>query len=88
MPNNNINAERDLSKCSHLAVGAKFRNKQFTAKGILNDIVLFQSSQSQVDSITKKINKVLNNREKIEWRSEDLAKRKNSKKNERTQKGT
>ena len=64
VPTNNINAERDLAKFSHLAVVAKFRNKQLTAKGIYNDIVLFQSSQSVVDSITKKINKVLNNREK------------------------
>ena len=58
VPTNNINAERDLAKFSHLAVVAKFRNKQLTAKGIYNDIVLFQSSQSVVDSITKKINKV------------------------------
>ena len=64
MPTNNINAERDLAKFSHLAVVAKFRNEQFTAKGIRYDIVLFQSSQSVVDSITKKINKVLNNKEK------------------------
>ena len=64
MPTNNINAEGDLAKFSQLAVVAKFRNKQFTTKGICNDIVLYQSSQSVVDSITKKINKVSNNREK------------------------
>ena len=64
MPTNNINAERDLTKFSHLTVLAKFRNKKFTAKGICNDIVLFQSFQSVVDSITKKTNKVLNDREK------------------------
>ena len=64
MPTNNINAEGDLAKFSQLAVVAKFRNKQFTAKGICNDIVWYQSSQSVVDSITKKINKVSNNREK------------------------
>ena len=64
MPTNNINNEKDLAKFSHLAVVAKFRNKQFIGKGIRNDIVLFQSSQLVVDSITKKINKVLNNREK------------------------
>ena len=39
MPTNNINAEGDLAKFSQLAVVAKFRNKQFTAKGICNDIV-------------------------------------------------
>ena len=65
MPTNNINAERNLAKFSHLVVVGKFRNKQFTAESIRNDIVLFQSSQSVVDSITKKITKkVLNNREK------------------------
>ena len=53
MPTNNINAERDLPKCSHLAVVAKFRKNQCIAKGICNDIVLFQSPQSVVDSITK-----------------------------------
>ena len=63
MPTNNINAERDLAKFSHLAVVAKFRNKNFTAKGIRNDIVLLQSSQSTVDSLTTKIHKVLTDRE-------------------------
>ena len=36
--------------------------KKSTAKGIHNDIVLFQSSQLVVDSRIKKINKVLNGR--------------------------
>ena len=53
MPTNNFNAEKDLAKLSHLAVLAKFRNKRITAKGIRNDIVLVQSSQSVVDLITK-----------------------------------
>ena len=88
MPTKNINAKKHLGKFSHLAVVAKFRNKIFTAKGIHNDIVLFQSSQSVVDSITKKINKVLNDREKLECQSEDLAKRKNSKENKGKQKET
>ena len=38
--------------------------KKITAKGICNHIVLFQSSQSVADSITKNINKVLNDSEK------------------------
>ena len=37
---------------------------EITAKGICNHIVLFQSSQSVADSITKNINKVLNDSEK------------------------
>ena len=64
MPSNDINTERDLAKFSHLTVLAKFRNKKFTAKVIRNDIVLFQSFQSVVDSTTKKTNKVLNDRQK------------------------
>ena len=31
MPTNNINAERDLAKFSHLPVVAKFRNKKLSA---------------------------------------------------------
>ena len=38
--------------------------KKITATGICNHIVLFQSSQSVADSITKNINKVLNDSEK------------------------
>ena len=53
---------RDFAKFSHLAVVAKFISKKFTAKGIHN-IVLFQSSQSVVESVTKKINEVLLNSE-------------------------
>ena len=64
MPNSNIHAERVLAKFSHLAVVAKFRNKKFTAKSIHN-IILFQSPKSVVDSIKKKIYKVLNDKEKI-----------------------
>ena len=47
MPPNNFNDERDLAKFSHLPVVAKFRNNQFTAKGVHNDIVLFQSQNFQ-----------------------------------------
>ena len=54
MQTNNINANKDLAKFSHLAVVAKFKSKKFTAEGIRSDIVLFQASQSAVDSITKK----------------------------------
>ena len=53
MSNNNIHAERDRGKFSHLAVVAKFRNKKFTAK-IIHNIILFQSPKSVVDSINKK----------------------------------
>ena len=47
MPPNNFNDERDLAKFSHLPVVAKFRNKQFTAKGVHNDTVLFQLQNFQ-----------------------------------------
>ena len=44
MQTNNINANKDLAKFSHLAVVAKFKSKKFTAEGIRSDIVLFQAS--------------------------------------------
>ena len=59
----NIIAERDFGKFGHLAVVAKFRNKNFTTKGIRNDIVLLQSNQSHVHSITLKVSKALSSRE-------------------------
>ena len=39
----NLDAERHLSVFGKRAPVAKFRNKQFTAKGIRNDVTLYQS---------------------------------------------
>ena len=63
LPTNNLDAERDLAKFSNLAQVAKFRNKNFQAKGICTDMVLYKSNQGVVDSIIKSINKTLVTRE-------------------------
>ena len=66
LPTNNLDTERDLAKFSHLSAVAKFRNKNFKAKGIRTDMVLYQAGQGIVDVVTKKIQKALLNRE-IKW---------------------
>ena len=38
LPTNNLDTERDLAKFSHLSAVAKFRNKNFKAKGIRTEI--------------------------------------------------
>ena len=43
LPTNNLDAERHLSVFGKRAPVAKYRNKKFTAKGIRNDVTLFQS---------------------------------------------
>ena len=43
LPSHNLDAERHLSVFGKRAPVAKFRNKKFTAKGIRNDVTLFQS---------------------------------------------
>ena len=63
LPTNNLDAERDRAKFSNLAQVAKFRNKNFQAKGIRTDMVLYKSNQGVVDSIIKSINKTLVTRE-------------------------
>ena len=72
MPTHNIDAERDLAKFSHLAVVAKFRNKNFSAKGIRTDMTLYQTKVQTVDRITIAIKSVLAKRESS-WRSEQRA---------------
>ena len=66
LPTNNLDTERDFAKFSHLSAVAKFRNKNFKAKGIRTDMVLYQAGQGIVDVVTKKIQKALLNRE-IKW---------------------
>ena len=44
LPTNNLDTERDLSKFSRLPGVARLRNKGFKAKGIRNDMTLYQSN--------------------------------------------
>lgn len=65
LPTNNLDTERDLSKFSRLAEVAKFRNNKFKGKGIRNDMTLFQSKIGKVQTIARRVTKVLENREKV-----------------------
>ena len=65
LPTNNLDTERDLSKFSRLSEVAKFRNNKFSAKGIRNDMTLYQSKKGEVQSIARNITKVLEKREKV-----------------------
>ena len=53
MPTNSIICEHLLATFSHGADVSKFRNRNFSAKGIKDNIVLHQANQSTVLSITK-----------------------------------
>ena len=59
MPTNNIIFEHLLATFSHCADVSKFRNKNFSAKGMKDNIVLHQTHQSTVLSITKTVQKLL-----------------------------
>ena len=62
----NIDCERLLATFSHRANIAKFRNKNFTATGIRDDLVLAGANQSIIDRTTRAISKILKKKES-EW---------------------
>ena len=62
----NLDCERLLATFGHRSAVAKYRNKSFTAQGIRDDLVLVHSSQSTVQSTTRRINKILKKKES-EW---------------------
>ena len=64
LPANNLVSERDLSKFSTLSQVANFRNYQFKAKGIRNDMTLYKANKVKVDQLARKLRKVLESREK------------------------
>ena len=57
VPANDILCECLLAKFSHHADVSKFRNRNFSAKGIKDNIVLHQANQSTVLSIKKNCSK-------------------------------
>ena len=65
----NLSCERLLGTFGHRSVVAKYRNKFFTAQGIRDDLVLVKSTQTSVQSMTRKINKILKSKE-TEWTME------------------
>ena len=66
LPTNNLDCERDLAEFSHLASVAKFRNKSFKAKGIRTDMTLYQAQQTNICTLTRKIQSMLFHRE-ADW---------------------
>ena len=63
-PTDNVIAECDFAKFDLLARVAKYRNNQFTAKGIHEDIMLYKSTEGVANKTTKIVDKVLQIREK------------------------
>lgn len=55
MPTDNVLAEREFAKFDHVARVAKFRNQNFTAKGIRADMVLYKSADTVVQKAIKEI---------------------------------
>ena len=66
MPTDNIIAEREFAKFDHVARVAKYRNKNFTAKGIRADMMIYKSSDEIVNKTMGAVEKILQNREK-DW---------------------
>ena len=74
LPTNNLAAERNLAIFDKRAAKAsKSRNKKFTGVSIRNDLCLYKSNQSKVESKSKLIAKLLMNQEK-RWNSEQKSK--------------
>ena len=65
----NLSCERLLGTFGQRAVVAKFRNRKFTAQGIRDDVVLAKSDTTVIESTTRKINMILNIKEKY-WTEE------------------
>ena len=68
MPTDNIISERLLSIFGIHSVVSKYRNKNFTAKGIRDNVMLHNSQQSTVASVAKTVQKLLREREGV-WTS-------------------
>ena len=74
LPTNNLATERNLAIFDKRAAKAsKSRNKKFTGVSIRNDLCLYKSNQSKVESKSKLIAKLLMNQEK-RWNSEQKSK--------------
>ena len=73
LPTNNLAAERNLAIFDKRAAKAsKSRNKKFTGVSIRNDLCLYKSNQSKVESKSKLIAKLLMNQKR--WNSEQKSK--------------
>ena len=65
LPSNNLSAERNLSIFDKRASKVtKSKNFKFTAKSIRNDMQLYKGKQNLVDPLSRKVTKMLEEREK------------------------
>ena len=79
LPTNNLETERDLSKFSRLSEVATVPNYHFKVKGIWNDITFYKTSKGEVDQLARKLQKVLESREKeLNAKQKKMANRENT----------
>ena len=66
LPTGNLKCARNLSIFNTRAEkGARSRNRKFTAKSILNDVMLYRDVQDKVDPSMKLVTKLLDEREAV-----------------------
>ena len=78
LPSNNLDCERDLAKFDKLAArSAACSNRKFTAKGIRDEMTIFQSKAVAVEKVTHNLVHILDEQEKkwMEDQSEKTKKR-------------
>ena len=61
LPTNNLICERQLSQFDMRAAVAKTRNRNFKAKGIRDDMILYNQAAQKVNKITRGAHKLLHN---------------------------
>ena len=75
MLTDNIISERLLSIFGIHSVVSKYRNKNFTAKGIQDNVMLHNSQQSTVALVAKTVQKLLRERRRLDICAKGIAKR-------------
>ena len=66
LPTNNLDCERDLSKFDYLAkLSASSSAKNFTAKGIHDEMTLIDVRNIKIEKVTKSIAKLLDKEQKL-----------------------
>ena len=66
LPTDNLNCERQLSEFDRRAVAAKSRNRNFKARGIRDDMVLYNANIQIVNNVTRSVQELLTAQE-IGW---------------------
>ena len=66
LPTDNLKCERQLSEFDRRAVVAKTRNRNFKARGIRDDMILYNADVQKINKVTRIIQELLTKQE-IEW---------------------